>query len=231
MGALYRVNDQSTLSTKGDWTNVLHLSHLWDFSSIRTLAIDKLSVLTTAMDRIVLGHEYSVVGWLSAAYLDVCEQMVLPSDEELERLDIKDLMRLMRAREAIRTPAQLLPMDVRRQKIGDLFELATIVPIPAIGLVSPQASDVSTKDPDVAQESDSSKNTDVSSEVEIEISDIRFDEERLEAIREARDQVKTCNQNFHDAEMHAASASEQAEKRRQRVEELSATPRNSNLYL
>jgi hypothetical protein len=222
-GALYRVNDQSALSTKEDWTNVLHLSHLWDFSSIRTLAIDRLSVLTTAMDRIVLGHEYSVVGWLSDAYLDVCEQPKLPSDEELEHLDKKDLMRLMRAREAIRAPSQLLPLDVRRQKVDNLFEVTTVISTFSIDPVSPKVSDMVTKDPNVAQELDSSEDADNSPEVAV-VPNIRFDQEQLEAIREAVGQVETCNQNLQGAEMLAASACKQAEAHCRRAGELSAGP-------
>jgi hypothetical protein len=217
------------LSTKEDWTNALHLSHLWDFSSIRTLAIDRLSVLTTAMDRIVLGHEYSVVGWLSDAYLDVCEQPKLPSDEELEHLDKKDLMRLMRAREAIRAPAQLLPLDVRRQKVDSLFEVTTVISTFSIDPVSPKVSDMVTKDPNVAQELDSSEDADNSPEVAV-VPNIRFDQEQLEAIREAVGQVETCNQNLQGAEMLAASASEQAEIHHRRVEELSATLRKGKVY-
>jgi hypothetical protein len=214
------------LSTKEEWTNVLHLSHLWDFSSIRTLAIDQLSVLTTAMDRIVLGHEYSVVGWLPDAYLDVCEQIELPSDEELERLDMKDLMRLMRAREAIRTPAQLLPQDVRSQKVDSLFELAIVVSIPAICSTSPEAGDVSMKDPNFAQDSDSSKDPDISPEVMV-IPNMHFDQERLEAILETVDQVEICHLNLRDAEMFTASAPKQAETHRRRAEELSARPQRN----
>jgi hypothetical protein len=100
-----RFGEKPKLSNKGEWTSVLALSTLWDFPLIRAHAIAELSTLTSAVDKIVLGARYTIPEWLPPAYLALCEQPAWPTDEDCRRLGFDVLIRLGRAREALRCGA------------------------------------------------------------------------------------------------------------------------------
>jgi hypothetical protein len=103
-----RVSDSLPLTTKDEWACVLLLSHAWRFTTMRSLAIRELSILTTSAQRIVLGKHYGIHHWLRPAYKDMCEREEGVSDEEGELLGLKDVLKIARARQALRNPPQLI---------------------------------------------------------------------------------------------------------------------------
>jgi hypothetical protein len=70
---------------------------------MRSLAIDRLSTLTSPVDRVVLARTYGVDHWLLPAYQDICVREEWLSDEEGYRLGIDDVLKIGRARQDMRT--------------------------------------------------------------------------------------------------------------------------------
>jgi hypothetical protein len=112
----------SPVCTKDEWTSVLHLSHRWNFASIRSLAIKELSVITLPVDRIVLGHAYGIGGWLLPAYQTLCERDEWLSDEEGRCLGIDHVLKIIRARVAIRAKAPILDSSTCTSIIAAVFD-------------------------------------------------------------------------------------------------------------
>ena len=101
------------LKTVDEWTSVLRLSSMWGFQSIRTLAIEHLSMIAGPVDKIVLGHAFDVSRWLPEAYLAICDRTEPLTIDEGERLGVKDVVRINAAREAMRTRAIMSANRVR----------------------------------------------------------------------------------------------------------------------
>jgi hypothetical protein len=97
------LTDCPPLATQDEWASVLALAHTWDFPAIRALAIQKLTPITSAIDKIVLAREHAVDEWLEDSYLAVCEAPKLPSPEDRRRLGMDDLIRVISAWEAMHT--------------------------------------------------------------------------------------------------------------------------------
>jgi hypothetical protein len=70
---------------------------------MRSLAIDKLFTLTSPIDKVVLAHKYGVSHWLLPAYHNICEREEWLSDEEGYRLGLGDVLKIGRARQAVRS--------------------------------------------------------------------------------------------------------------------------------
>jgi hypothetical protein len=116
-----RVSESPPLSSKSEWTSVLHLSHAWNFPSMRSLAVRQLSPLTTPVDRVVIGRKYNIEHWLRPAYEAICEREEWLSEAEGERLGLRDVLRIGRARQLLRAPAILREEGERRALLGGVF--------------------------------------------------------------------------------------------------------------
>jgi hypothetical protein len=133
------------LTSKDEWISVLHLAHRWDFATMRSLAIDHLTRLATPVDRVVLGHMYDVRHWLLPAYQEICEDEAWLSDEEGRRLGIDDVLKIGRARHALRSndPSDKTKSALVREIFGhfgadvEAVDLSVVVP----GHVLPSASE------------------------------------------------------------------------------------------
>ncbi|KAI0045519.1 hypothetical protein FA95DRAFT_1573742 [Auriscalpium vulgare] len=94
----YDRNDPSTVE---EWTAVLRLASEWQFSSIRELAIQQLTPIASAVDNIVLGHEYGLDDWLIRGYVDLCLKPSPPlAIEEAQRLSTQDIIMVFNMRES-----------------------------------------------------------------------------------------------------------------------------------
>jgi hypothetical protein len=116
-----RVSESPPLSSKSEWTSVLHLSHTWNFPSIRSLAVRHLFSLTTPVDRVVIGRKYDIEHWLRPAYEAICEREEWLSEAEGERLGLRDVLKIGRARQLLRAPAILREEGERRALLGGVF--------------------------------------------------------------------------------------------------------------
>jgi hypothetical protein len=144
--ALARYSSSSPpLTSKNEWISVLHLAHRWDFATMRSLAIDHLTRLATLVDHVVLGHMYDVRHWLLPAYQEICEDEAWLSDEEGRRLGIDDVLKIGRARHALRSsdPSDKTKSALVREIFGhfganvEAVDLSVVVP----GHVLPLASE------------------------------------------------------------------------------------------
>jgi hypothetical protein len=117
----YRVSESPPLSSKSEWTSVLHLSHTWNFPSMRSLAVRHLFSLTTPVDRVVLGRKYNIEHWLRPAYQAICEREEWLSEQEGERLGLRDVLKIGHARQLLRAPAVLREEEERRSLLSGVF--------------------------------------------------------------------------------------------------------------
>jgi hypothetical protein len=116
-----RVSESPPLSSKSEWTSVLHLSHTWNFPSMRSLAVRQLSSLTTPVDRVVLGRKYDIEHWLRPAYQAICEREEWLSEQEGERLGLRAVLKIGRVRQLLRAPAVLKKEEERRSLLDGVF--------------------------------------------------------------------------------------------------------------
>jgi hypothetical protein len=96
---------------------------MWNFASMRTLAIRQLSSLTTPVDRVVLGRKYGIEHWLGPAYQAICERDEWLSEEEGSRLGLEDVLKIGRARQLMIAHATV---KVAVQRDAVLYEVFSI---------------------------------------------------------------------------------------------------------
>jgi hypothetical protein len=92
---------------------------------MRSLAIDKLSTLTSPIDKVVLAREYGVSHWLPLAYRDICAREEWLSDEEGYRLGLGDVLKIGRARQAMRSTCPATPLFAIIKQVFDCNDEAS----------------------------------------------------------------------------------------------------------
>jgi hypothetical protein len=110
-----------TVATKEEWTAVLALAHKLNFARIRALAIRSLRPITTAVDQLVLAHDFGVVEWTADARRTLCEQEDWPTREDCRRLGVDLLFQIGQARQALRPPGVLVPAARREAILASVF--------------------------------------------------------------------------------------------------------------
>jgi hypothetical protein len=83
------------------WKSVLRLSTLWDFASLRKLALRSISP-PTPFDQLLLARAYSVDHWILPALSALCERTVPLSLNEARQMSIEDVVLVNTVREDIR---------------------------------------------------------------------------------------------------------------------------------
>jgi hypothetical protein len=116
-----RVSESPPLSSKSEWTSVLHLSHTWNFPSMRSLAVRHLFSLTTPVDRVVLVQNYDIEHWLRPAYQAICEREEWLSEQEGERLGLRAVLKIGHVRQLLRAPAVLKEAEERGALLDGVF--------------------------------------------------------------------------------------------------------------
>ncbi|KAF7966345.1 hypothetical protein HWV62_38971 [Athelia sp. TMB] len=82
-----------------DWSVILRLADLWGFQSIRALAVRQLEPIATAVDKVVLGKQFGIEEWLLDGYRALCARQDSLTEEEGERLGVRDVVRIFTSRE------------------------------------------------------------------------------------------------------------------------------------
>jgi hypothetical protein len=90
------------LSTTKEWTSVLTIASIWDFSSLRHLSISRLDYSLDTVERIVLGKQFDVCRWLTPAYFELCARPEPLTYEEGEMLGMRDVIKIGQVRHQIR---------------------------------------------------------------------------------------------------------------------------------
>ena len=147
----HRDFEQRNLSYK-EWRSVLHLSTLWDFTSIRRLALNNIQP-PTPHDQLLLARTYSVDHWVVPALSALCERSAPLSLDEARQMDIEDVVLVATVREDIRNhtlqvDAPEIPGRVEAAQAGKLVRIDSVdVPsaIPTSGAVEQASSHMAEK--------------------------------------------------------------------------------------
>ena len=147
----HRDFEQRNLSYK-EWRSVLHLSTLWDFTSIRRLALNNIQP-PTPHDQLLLARTYSVDHWVVPALSALCERSAPLSLDEARQMDIEDVVLVATVREDIRNhilqvDAPEIPGRVEAAQAGKLVHIDSVdVPsaIPTSGAVEQASSHMAEK--------------------------------------------------------------------------------------
>ncbi|EIM84725.1 uncharacterized protein STEHIDRAFT_112299 [Stereum hirsutum FP-91666 SS1] len=109
LNVLYRISYTSNPSQSAKaWASVLHLASIWEFPSIRQLAIESFEPSATDVDKVVLGHKYGHHEWLLPGYSGLVAREEPLTIEEGTRLGVRDVVDINNAREKIRALSTLL---------------------------------------------------------------------------------------------------------------------------
>jgi hypothetical protein len=101
------------LNTLDEWSSVLHLADEWDLETVRSLAIKQLSLITTPVDKLALGHRYAIHDWLLDAYVSLCERDELLTQAEGRRLGVDDVIFISLTRQELQSRS-MSPDEVLR---------------------------------------------------------------------------------------------------------------------
>jgi hypothetical protein len=93
--------DVHGITTCEEWRSVLHIASEWGFASIRRLAIRELVPLTSPIDKIAIGLRYDIYDWLLDAYVAVCTRTNSLTEDEGEKLGVKDVIHISSIRDAL----------------------------------------------------------------------------------------------------------------------------------
>ena len=131
----HRDFEQRNLSYK-EWKSVLHLSTLWDFTSIRRLALNNIQP-PTPHDQLLLARTYSVDHWVVPALSALCERSAPLSLDEARQMDIEDVVLVATVREDIRNhtlqvDAPEIPGRVEAAQAGKLVRIDSVDVLSAI---------------------------------------------------------------------------------------------------
>jgi hypothetical protein len=148
---LHRDFEKHNLSYN-EWRSVLHLSTLWDFASIRRLALNNIQP-PAPHDQLLLARTYSVDHWVIPALSALCERSAPLSLDEARQMNIEDVVLVATIREDIRNhtlrvDAAEIPRLVEAAQAGKLVRLDSVeVPsvVPTSGAVEQASSPVAEK--------------------------------------------------------------------------------------
>ncbi|KAL1759886.1 hypothetical protein FB107DRAFT_270616 [Schizophyllum commune] len=103
--------------TVAEWSSVLRLATKWSFDRLRTLALP----IATAVDKIVLAREFDFGdAWIEPALKALCAAPGWLEYEEAERLGLRTVFEIGRARERLRKTAVSIPDKPEAKKAGSV---------------------------------------------------------------------------------------------------------------
>ncbi|KZV62172.1 hypothetical protein PENSPDRAFT_555171, partial [Peniophora sp. CONT] len=112
LAVLYNRNFQGhELTTYTEWESVLRLSTLWNFDSIRALAIDNIEPLASPLQKLVLGRSFDVPQWVQPALVSICMRKDPLTLAEGNLLSMADVIAIAAAREAVRQASLASPKE------------------------------------------------------------------------------------------------------------------------
>ncbi|KAA1470534.1 hypothetical protein DENSPDRAFT_705602 [Dentipellis sp. KUC8613] len=102
LSILYPTNfHESDVKTVEDWTAVLRLSTAWSFSSIRTLAIERLAPIIPPVEKLLLARAYNIESWLVPGFVSLCERPQSLTKGEGRRLGVDSVILIAAVRECL----------------------------------------------------------------------------------------------------------------------------------
>ncbi|KAF8643559.1 hypothetical protein AX16_008947 [Volvariella volvacea WC 439] len=102
LGVLYPTRfDQDEANTAAYWASVLNVASFLSFCSIRSLSIEKLSLVAQPIEKIALGRQYSITHWLKGAYHTICTRPATLTKEEGRRIGVDEVIGIMEARQIL----------------------------------------------------------------------------------------------------------------------------------
>ncbi|EKM59087.1 uncharacterized protein PHACADRAFT_85719, partial [Phanerochaete carnosa HHB-10118-sp] len=89
------------ITSVDEWSAVLRLATEWSFDGIRNLAIERLELIASPTEKIALSHSHSIAGWLSAAYISLCQRPHPLTAAEIRAIEAEDVEVVMSVRETV----------------------------------------------------------------------------------------------------------------------------------
>ena len=77
-----------------EWASILELASKWEFQSLRKRAISELDSLATPIEKVILGRKYNIPELCLPAYVDLCQSNVPLTEEDGERLGLRDVIKI-----------------------------------------------------------------------------------------------------------------------------------------
>ncbi|KAI5890031.1 uncharacterized protein SCHCODRAFT_02669239 [Schizophyllum commune H4-8] len=109
------------VQTVAEWSSVLRLATRWSFDRLRTLALREVGAIATAVDKIVLAREFGFGdAWIEPALKTLCAAPGWLEYEEAERLGLRTVFEIGRAREKLRKAAVSIPDKLAVKKGGSV---------------------------------------------------------------------------------------------------------------
>lgn len=145
-----------------EWTSILKLAHLWEFTGVKTLALRELEGLDIPpLKKIIMYHSYEVDrDLLQAAYIAMTVRPEPITIEEGRELGLETALQIARARELARasggkkssSPINLAPTELD-VLIRDLFQLPSTDETSGsrVALLKPTEGTISTAESDSPQ--------------------------------------------------------------------------------
>ena len=87
-----------------NWAVVLKLTTIWNFQSIKRLAIDRLDDVVNDFDRLLLGRSCGIDDWVLPALTGLCERPEPLSLDEIMQMTPQDIALVTQTREDVRCP-------------------------------------------------------------------------------------------------------------------------------
>lgn len=92
---------QPRIASVEEWTSVLRLATKWSFDAIRALAIGRLELIASPVDKISISHTFGITHWLQGAYTALCMRLATLSADEIRALQAEDVALIMKVREDV----------------------------------------------------------------------------------------------------------------------------------
>ncbi|KAF8643566.1 hypothetical protein AX16_008954 [Volvariella volvacea WC 439] len=124
LGVLYPTrfgNDEE--NTSAYWASVLWVSSYLSFKSIRSLAIERLSIIATPIDKISMGRRCGIHHWLRDAYREICTRRAPLTKEEGRRVGADELVAIMEARQILLWESPTAQEEEQYKVINRIFGL------------------------------------------------------------------------------------------------------------
>ncbi|EKM59089.1 uncharacterized protein PHACADRAFT_191395 [Phanerochaete carnosa HHB-10118-sp] len=98
------------ITSVDEWSAVLRLATEWSFDGICNLAIERLELIASPIEKIILSHSHSIPNWLPAAYVSLCRRPHPLTAAEIRAIEAEDVEVVMSVRETMLRAG--LPLEV-----------------------------------------------------------------------------------------------------------------------
>lgn len=92
------------VTTVAGWTSILSLSLKWQMTQMTSLAIQRLTPLTTAVEKLSIARNHNFLPnheWILPAYIELCSRRSPLMLEEAEELDLATVVKIWEVQHAV----------------------------------------------------------------------------------------------------------------------------------